>query len=189
MMKTTDPGCLANLPSYSEEGSIHAVVEAPKGSLLKLKYDLNLQTFTVSRALPLGLSYPFDWGFIPSTKGSDGDPVDALVLHEGSTYPGVVLSCWPLGVVEMEEDDEQGQRQRNDRLIVRPCWSDRLGEFAQASDLPARLREEVEQFFLSTTFFSAKNAKVLGWKGSKEASAMVKAGHQAYLQSVPETEL
>jgi inorganic pyrophosphatase len=183
-MKTTDSGFLANLPSYSEDGSVHTVVEAPKGSLLKLKYDMKLGTFTVSRALPLGLSYPFDWGFIPSTKGSDGDPVDALVLHAGSTYPGVVLSCRLLGVVEMDEDDEQGQRQRNDRLIVRPCWPDQLGEFQQASDLPARLREEVEQFFLSTTFFSAKNAKVLDWKGPKEASAMVKAGHQAYLRSV-----
>ena len=182
-MKTTDSGRLATLPCFSEDGSVHTVVEAPKGSLVKLKYDFKLGTFTVSRALPLGLSYPFDWGFIPSTKGPDGDPVDALVLHEGSTYPGVVLPCRPLGVVEMDEDDEQGRRQRNDRLIVRPCWPDRLGEFTQASELPARLREEVEQFFLSTTFFSAKNAKVLGWKGPEEALAMVNAGHQAYLES------
>jgi inorganic pyrophosphatase len=187
-MKNTDSGFLAKLPSYSEDGSVHAVVEAPKGSLLKLKYDMKLGTFTVSRALPLGLSYPFDWGFVPSTKGPDGDPVDALILHAGSTYPGVVLSCRLVGVVEMDEDGEQGQRERNDRLIVRPCWPDQLGEFQQASDLPARLREEVEQFFLSTTFFSAKNAKVLGWKGPKEASVMVKAGHQAYLQSARKTE-
>ena len=187
-MKKTNSGFLANLPTYSEDGSVHAVVEAPKGSLLKLKYDVKLGTFTVTRALPLGLSYPFDWGFIPGTKGPDGDPVDALVLHAGSTYPGVVLSCRLLGVVEMDEDDERGQRERNDRLIVRPCWPDQLGEFQEASDLPARLREEVEQFFLSTTFFSAKNAKVLGWKGLKEASAMVKASHTACLKSARKTE-
>ncbi|MBV8901722.1 MAG: inorganic diphosphatase [Verrucomicrobia bacterium] len=187
-MKKTNSGFLANLPTYSEDGSVHAVVEAPRGSLLKLKYDVKLGTFTVTRALPLGLSYPFDWGFIPGTKGPDGDPVDALVLHAGSTYPGVVLSCRLLGVVEMDEDDERGQRERNDRLIVRPCWPDQLGEFQEASDLPARLREEVEQFFLSTTFFSAKNAKVLGWKGLKEASAMVKASHTACLKSARKTE-
>jgi inorganic pyrophosphatase len=186
-MKTTDPGFLANLPSYSEDGSVHAVVEAPKGCLLKLKFDTKLGTFTVSRALPLGLSYPFDWGFIPSTKGPDGDPVDALILHAGSTYPGVVLSCRQIGIVEMDDDNEQGQRERNDRLIVKPCWPDQLGEFQQASELPARLREEVEQFFLSTTFFSGKNAKVLGWKGPKEASAMVETGHQAHLQSARKT--
>jgi inorganic pyrophosphatase len=186
-MKTADSGFLANLPTYSEDDSVHAVVEAPKGCLLKLKYNMKLGTFTVSRALPLGLSYPFDWGFIPSTKGPDGDPVDALILHAGSTYPGVVLSCRLIGVVEMDEDDEQGQRQRNDRLIVRPGWPDQLGEFQQASELPVRLRDEVEQFFLSTTFFSAKNAKVLGWKGPNEASAMVEAGHRAYLRPVRKT--
>ncbi|MBV9999007.1 MAG: inorganic diphosphatase [Verrucomicrobia bacterium] len=187
-MKTVDSGFLAGLPSYSEDGSVHAVVEAPKGCLLKLKYDSKLGTFTVSRALPLGLSYPFDWGFIPSTKGPDGDPVDALILHAGSTYPGVVLACRLIGVVEMDEDNEQGRRERNDRLIVKPRWPDHLGEFKEASELPARLREEVEQFFLSTTFFSAKNAKVLGWRGPKEASAMVETGHRTYLQSGRKTE-
>jgi inorganic pyrophosphatase len=94
------------------------------------------------------------------------------------------IACRLIGVVEMDEDNEQGRRERNDRLIVRPRWPDHLGEFRQASELPERLRKEVEQFFLSTTFFSAKNAKVLGWKGPKEASAMVEAGHQAHLQSV-----
>lgn len=185
-MKKSDSGHLSDLPSYSEDGSVYAVVEAPRGSLLKLKYDLKLGTFTVSRALPLGMSYPFDWGFVPSTRAPDGDPLDALILHEGSTYPGVVLPCRLIGVVEMDEDDEQGKRKRNDRLIVRPCWSDRLGEFERASEVPARLREEVERFFLSTTFFTAKNARVLGWKGPKEASAMIEKGSQAYSGSVGE---
>ena len=71
---------------------------------------------------------------------------------------------------------------------MRPCWPDQLGEFQEASDLPVRLREEVEQFFLSTTFFSAKNAKVLSWKGLKEASALVKAGHKACLKSARKSE-
>jgi inorganic pyrophosphatase len=67
-MKNTDPGLLSNLPTYADEGSVHAVVEAPKGSGVKFKYDEKLRAFTVTRALPLGLTYPFDWGFVPSTK-------------------------------------------------------------------------------------------------------------------------
>ena len=116
----------------------------------------------VSRALSLGLSYPFDWGFVPSTKAPDGDPLDVLILHDAATYPGVLLPCQPLGVVEMDQD-EQGDgsnRERNDRVIVAPLWHDRLGEFERASDLPERLRQEIEQFFLSATFFTAKNLKV-----------------------------
>ena len=181
-MKNTDPGLLSNLPTYADDGSVSAVVEAPKGSGVKFKYDEKLRAFTVTRALPLGLTYPFDWGFVPSTRASDGDPLDVLILHDGTTYPGVVLPCQPLGVVEMDQEDEKGQRERNDRVIVIPSWHDRLGEFERASDLPARLRKEIEQFFLSATFFTAKNPKILDWKGSKKASAIIKKTANAYLR-------
>jgi inorganic pyrophosphatase len=180
-MKNTDPHLLCNLPTYGEDGSVHAVVEAPKGSLVKLKYEVNLGVFTVSHALSLGLSYPFDWGFVPSTRAPDGDPLDVLILHDATTYPGVLLPCQPLGVIEMDQDDQGGKRERNDRVIVMPQWHDRLGEFERASELPKRLREEIEQFFLSTTFFTAKNPKILGWKGPKKALAIISETNNAYL--------
>ena len=80
-----------------------------------------------------------------------------------------------------QDDEEEGKRERNDRVIVMPSWHDRLGEFERASELPARLRKEIEQFFLSTTFFTAKNSKLLGWKGPKRASAIIKKTANAYL--------
>jgi inorganic pyrophosphatase len=180
-MKNTDPRLLSNLPTYTDDGAVHAVVEAPKGSSVKLRYDAKLGAFTVSHALSLGLSYPFDWGFIPSTEAPDGDPLDVLILHDGSTYPGVLLPCQPLGVVEMDQDGQGGKRERNDRVIVMPSWHDRLGEFERVSDLPQRLCKEIEQFFLSTTFFTAKNPKILGWKGPKRASAIIKETNNVYL--------
>ena len=180
-MKNKDPHLLSNLPAYGEDGSVYAVVESPKGSPVKLKFEINLGVFTVAHSLPLGLSYPFDWGFVPSTQAPDGDPLDILILHEASTYPGVVLPCRPLGVVEMDQEEKEGKRERNDRVIVMPSWHDRLGEFEHASELPTRLREEIEQFFLSTTFFTAKKPKILGWKGPKRASSLIKESHKAYL--------
>jgi inorganic pyrophosphatase len=92
------------------------------------------------------MSYPFDWGFIPSTLTPDGDPLNVLIVHEGSTYPGALLPCRPLGVVEMDQDDKDGKRERNDRLIVIPAWHDRLGELERASELPSALRDEIEHF-------------------------------------------
>ena len=180
-MKNKDPHLLSSLPAYSEDGAVHAVVEAPKGSLVKLKYEIKLRAFTVAHSLPLGLSYPFDWGFVPSTQAPDGDPLDILILHEASTYPGVVLPCRPLGVVEMDQEEKDDQRERNDRVIVMPAWHDRVGEFEHPSDLPDRLREEIEQFFLSTTFFTAKNPAILGWKGPKKASSIIKKSNKSYL--------
>jgi inorganic pyrophosphatase len=183
-MKNTDSRLLSNLPTYADDGAIYAVVEAPKGSGVKLKYDEKLGAFTVTRALPLGLTYPFDWGFVPSTQAPDGDPLDVLILHDAVTYPGVVLPCQPLGVIEMDQDDEGDKREGNDRIIVIPSWHDRLGEFERATDLPKRLCKEIEQFFLSTTFFTAKKPKILGWKGPKRAAAIIKKTTNVYLLKV-----
>ena len=114
-MRNNDSRFLCNLPVYGDKGEVHAIVEAPKGTSVKPKYDLKLGVFTISRALPLGLSYPFDWGFVPSTQAPDGDPLDVLILHDEKTWPGVLLVCQPLGVVEIEQDDKNDKRQKKDR--------------------------------------------------------------------------
>src|SRR2546430_1417610 len=110
------------------EGNLRVVVEVPKGGRVKLKWDPELGVFQASRYLPAGLSYPFDWGFVPGTKAEDGDPLDAIILADVPTWPGVVIPCEPLGVLRLEQDDKKGRRQRNDRLIVRPASASRLGE-------------------------------------------------------------
>ena len=165
---------LIDLPPYDRDKTLRVVVEAPKGSTVKLTYDPHLHTFCVSRGFPLGISYPYDWGFIPGTRAADGDPVDALVLHAASTYPGVVLPCKVLGMVEVREDGKDGKRRRNNRVIAMPLWNDRLGDLERAKDLPKQIREELEEFFLSTTFFTAKNAKIQGWKGKAATDAFIR---------------
>src|SRR6476660_10646688 len=115
---------LIELPPRDSDGTFRVVVESPKGSTVKLTDEEHLGTFMVSRALPLGISYPYDWGFIPGTRAADGDPVDALVLHAASTYPGVVLPCKVLGMVEVREDAKKGQRRTNNRIIAIPTWND-----------------------------------------------------------------
>jgi inorganic pyrophosphatase len=172
---------LIDLPSHDEAGALRIVVETPRGAALKFRYDEKLQIFTVGRALPLGLTYPFDWGFIPSTLAPDGDPLDALVLHDSATYPGVVLQCRPLGVVELSQKSEgRRQRQRNDRVVAMPLWHDRLGEFERATDLPRRIRAEIELFFLSGTFFTEKDPQILGWSGPRKAEALVRAAKKQF---------
>ena len=167
-------GPLTDLPSYDELGNVHVVVESPRGSTVKLKYEEKFGAFLVARGLPLGVAYPYDWGFIPGTLALDGDPVDALVLHDTSTYPGVVLPCQVIGMVEIRKDTEQAGRVNDARVIAVPTWNDRLGPLERAADLPKGMRAELEQFFLSTTFFTDKHTELRGWKGQAAAHAFIR---------------
>jgi hypothetical protein len=72
-----------------------------RGSHCKLEFDTKLRAFTLAKPLLAGLTYPYDWGFIPSTKAEDGDPLDVLVIHDAGTYPGLALRCRPIGVLEV----------------------------------------------------------------------------------------
>ncbi len=49
-------------------------------------------------ALPEGMMFPFDFGFIPSTLGEDGDPVDVLVLMDEPAHVGCLLDVRIIGV-------------------------------------------------------------------------------------------
>ncbi|MGZ6163994.1 MAG: inorganic diphosphatase, partial [Myxococcaceae bacterium] len=110
---------LDRLPTWAKKHLVNVVVEAPRDSRLKLKYDPELQAITWGHPLPIGFAYPYDWGFIPSTVAPDGDPLDALVLSELPSYPGVVVPCRPFGVMLLEERRAR-RRERNDRLVVVP---------------------------------------------------------------------
>ena len=161
---------------WGENGELRIVVESPRGAGVKFKYDPYTEAFTVSRALYLGVTYPFDWGFVPGTENEDGDPVDALILHDASTYPGIVLPCRMLGMlaIDQKEGDNIGWRSNN-RIIAIPTWHERFGELESADDLPTRVREEIEKFFQNTTFFTNKTLAIRGWEGPEAAGEFIKA--------------
>jgi inorganic pyrophosphatase len=156
------------LPTWNQDGLLHVVVEAPAGSHHKLAYAPELGCFTVSRHLAKGLHYPHDWGFVPGTRAEDGDPLDALVMAEAGTHPGVVHTCVPIAVVRLSQR-HHGSRQRNDRIIALPAYQSPLDD-EEVDELRGELkRKEIERFLLEATAFEGKGARIDGWGGAKEA--------------------
>ena len=164
---------LVKLPPRSKHGDVHVVVETPRGSAAKLEFDPDLKVFTLSKALILGLTYPYDWGFVPSTKGDDGDPLDVLVIHDAATSPGLVLKCKIIGVLEVLQSEKGKKGIRNDRLIAVPRDSHREKSEKDARDLPKQVRTEIEKFFVATDELEDKELKFLGWKGPKTGEKLV----------------
>ena len=165
------------IPLLATDGVVNAVIESPAGATAKLKWEPALQLFVLSRPLPLGMSYPHDWGFLPGTCAADGDPLDVMVLSEATSYPGLVVPARPVGVLRLEQRDEDSggrQRQRNDRVLAVPRKAARL-DVGDVSELPVRVREELERFFVDAVFFEPKDPSLLGWGGPKEAWALIQA--------------
>ena len=81
---------------------MHVVVETPRGARAKLTFERQLEAFVLSKSVMLGLSYPYDWGFVPSALADDGDPLDAMVLHDIEQQDqGLVLRCKAIGVLQV----------------------------------------------------------------------------------------
>ncbi|QKD06443.1 inorganic diphosphatase [Mesorhizobium loti R88b] len=167
------------LPTTTD-GLIRVVIETPRGSEAKLAYDPATQVFAYVRPLPVGMSYPYDWGFIPSTLGEDGDPLDGLVIHQGTTAPGVVIKCQLLGVLRVKQKDQGGEAVRNDRFIFCPHKEDAEDEPATEQHVPEHLRREIEQFFLSSVLGTGKTIKFKGWQGADEAQRAIRNGMKAF---------
>jgi inorganic pyrophosphatase len=164
---------LFKLPTWADQEHIHAVVETPRGSTCKLDFDPELKAFTLAKPLMAGLTYPYDWGFIPSTEANDGDPLDVLVIHDAQTYPGVVLRCKPVGVLEVVQM-AKGKKQRNDRIFAVPDRSPFEGDLQDVRRLPSRAVEELEQFFRATNALEDKELEFLGWRGPGHAIKIIK---------------
>src|SRR6266536_3479510 len=169
---------LLKLPSLDNEGNVHVVVETPRGSRAKLTYDPDLRAFVLSKSLMAGLTYPHDWGFIPSTLAEDGDPVDALVIHEAATSPGLVIKCKVIGMLEILEHRKK-KKQRNDRVMAVPVNSHAEQGLRDVRELTRQVREELEKFFVATAELQSKTLECLGWCGPKQALQFISEGHLA----------
>ena len=164
---------LAKLPTWADDEHVFAVVETPRGSTCKLEFNPKLGTFTLAKPLMAGLSYPYDWGFIPSTKAEDGDPLDVLVIHGAQTYPGVVLICRPVGVLEIAQKSK-GKTERNDRVFAVPDRSPLETDLRDVRHLPSRACQELEAFFRATNALESKELTFLGWHGPSHAAKTIK---------------
>jgi len=82
---------------------IRVIIETPKGSRNKYAFDAKQRIFQLKKVLPAGMAFPYDFGFIPSTIADDGDPVDVLVLMDEPAFPGCLLGCRPIGIIEGEQ--------------------------------------------------------------------------------------
>jgi inorganic pyrophosphatase len=169
-----DPGRLKPFDSANKQ-LLRVVIETPKGSRNKFALNADEHIFELKKVLPAGMGFPYDFGFVPSTLAADGDPVDVLVLMDEPAFPGCVLKCRPIGVIEGEQGDRSG-KERNDRIIAVEKDAHSWADVKTVKDLGKPFIRELEEFFVNYHRLSGQQYRILGLKGRDQARKLVKAG-------------
>ena len=125
--------------------------------------------------LPEGMVFPFDFGFIPSTLGDDGDPLDIMVLMDAPAHAGCLIDVRIIGIIEAKQT-EDGKTERNDRLLGVTVHSYDHEDLKSMDDVSKTLLDQVEEFFVSYNKQRGKKFKIIGTGGPKKAISFLEAG-------------
>ena len=156
----------------ADRATCRVMVETTKGRRSKLDYDKKSGVFRLKSLLPEGMSFPLDFGFVPSTSCDDGDPLDAMVLADEAIPTGTLLDVRLIGVIEAEEV-EDGRTERNDRLITVSCISRLYADLENIADLEKRFTDNLIQFWTNKNHIEGKEFKCIGVRGPRQAIALI----------------
>jgi inorganic pyrophosphatase len=156
------------------DGTVNVVIDTPRGSRNKYKMDEALGCFKLSRILPAGLAFPFDFGSIPGTRAEDGDALDVLVLLDAPSFTGCLVPARLIGVLTARQT-EKGETIRNDRLVAVPETASVEPRVRSLEELDPELLRQIEHFFASYNAFQGRRFEPLGRLGPEEAEALLAA--------------
>lgn len=176
-----DLSAIANLLDPAK-ATCRAIIETPKGSRNKFDYDPESSLFTLGGLLPEGMMFPFDFGFIPSTRGDDGDPIDIMVLMDAPAHVGCLIDVRIIGVIDAEQTQD-GKTEKNSRLLGAAIHSYEHENLTSISDVNKTLLSQIEEFFISYNRQRGKKFKVTDTGGPKKAIQFLKSGINAHRRS------
>ncbi len=147
---------------------VNTIIEIPKGGSNKYEVDEHSGVVKLDRVLFSPLYYPCDYGYIPGTLYSDGDPLDVLVLISHPTFPGCVVEARPIGVLGMSDD-----KGRDDKILCVALRDPRFVEVRSIADLADHTKKEIMHFFEVYKQLEEKPVDVIGWGDELKAYELI----------------
>ena len=173
---------LTNLsPNFDAKTFVcRAIIETPKGHRNKFNYDPGSNLFMLGGLLPEGMMFPFDFGFIPSTLGEDGDPLDIMILMDAPAHVGCLIEARIIGIINAEQS-EGGKTKINDRLLGVAVHSYAHQDLKSIDDVNPMLLRQLEEFFVFYNKQRGKKFKITGTGGPKKAAKFIRQGMQDFI--------
>jgi inorganic pyrophosphatase len=178
------PTPLEQLPHKLDRAKMtcQAVVEAQAGSRVKVYYDPDSHRFRIGKFLPLGMIFPLDFAFVPSTLAGDGDPFDLLILPEASLPVGSIVTVRILGILEAEQFKPDKKPRRNDRVIARLVESRLFAKVKHIDQLGDVFVKEMSTFFSTYKRLRGQTYNVVGVGGPERAVELILEGADAFMR-------
>ncbi len=153
---------------------ITVIIESPKGTSTKYDYLPETKQFKLSKMLPAGLTWPFDFGFIPDTIGDDGDPLDIIIVSETTGFPGCLVDCRIIGAFKVVQTERNGTAVRNDRFVGVPVVTHLYADVNELAQLPEAILNQLEAFFKNYNEQAGKKFEVLERLYAADAAALIR---------------
>jgi inorganic pyrophosphatase len=151
---------------------VHVVIDTPKGSRNKYKFDPALGCFRLSRILPVGAAFPWNFGFIPGTRAADGDALDVLIVMDEPMPVGMLVTVRLIGVFTATQT-QAGKTIRNDRLVGTPSTEVNPPSLRSLEELGSGVLREVEHFFESYNRAQGRKFTPRGRLGPRAAARLL----------------
>ena len=171
---------LSQTPTFDQDDALRVVIETPKGSHNKYDYDPDCDCFELATVLPEGMTFPYDFGFIPSTLGEDDDPLDVLVLMDFPVIPGCLLKARLIGAIQAEQKDKGKDWIRNDRLIAIARQARMHSDIRKLKDLRPDLLKQIKAFFEEYNREDGKKFRPIGDCDPDAALKLVQRGMRKF---------
>ena len=143
-------------------------IEISKGSQCKYELDKTTGMLMLDRVLSTSTQYPANYGFIPKTYASDGDPLDVLVLCQESIVPMTLVKCYALGVILMVDSG-----QMDEKIIAVPESDPLWNTYKEMKELPPHYIKEMSNFFEVYKMLEDKETTITGTLDHKGAMKII----------------
>jgi len=172
-----------NIPAFSGGGkdkyAIHVIIETPRDIRNKYRFDEKYGIFKLGSIIAEGLTWPYDYGFIPQTLGDDGDPLDVLFLADEPTFTGCLSDARLIGIIRLLKNGEE-----NDRLLACPPRmkgvAQKTDDFDDIDDIPKDMMRSITTFLVE---YSEEESNTIEFKGIASKNKALKAlesGHKSW---------
>jgi inorganic pyrophosphatase len=152
---------------------VNVIIEVPlRSDPIKYEFNKEAGAIFVDRFLYTTMFYPCNYGFVPHTLATDGDPIDVMVVGRMPVQPGAVLPARPIGMLELE--DESGGDVKILAVPI-PRVTRIYDKVKSWRDLPEIDLERIRHFFEHYKDLEPEKwVRVGNWRDAEEAHRLIR---------------